>query len=566
MGIEWIVLIVLACAAVVALVIGMSVAAARKSRRYEETLREQRLAAEEPAAEEPAAEEPVAEEPAAEEPAAEEPAAEEPAAEEPAAEEPAAEEPAAEEPAAEEPVAEEPAAEEPVAEESAAEEPVAEEPAAEEPVAEEPAAEEPAAEEPAAEEPAAEEPAAEEPAAEEPAAEEPAAEEPAEKQKEAGGAEKRGRTILYRMEYSYSAKLYQSSPEQKEFYNAIVQEARSFPKVKRAVSWRQERIYFGRNKLALLVFRGKRLCIALALDPEEWEETKYHGLDMGEIKRYEKTPMMLRITSARKAKYACELLRVAAERAGLVRQEAPDERLDLPYRTTEDLLDAGLIRMVANGRGGENDVYEKASIGAVIRDKVSLGEARTLISDETAKRILEESTEPSAAEEGTAAEETAAEEAKPETAGTMPQLTGRQPAAALPPPAGKIPAEKIPAEKAPAERAVPPAERAVPPAERAVPPAEGKAPAEGRPAAGKEGGRGGARGHINIDTLAAHFEPYAHVTLDAMKAKKLVPARVARVKVLARGVLDKPLFVEAQDFSLDAVKMILLVGGRVKRK
>ena len=449
MGIEWIVLIVLACAAVVALVIGMSVAAARKSRRYEETLREQRLAAEEPAAEEPAAEEP--------------------------------------------------------------------------------------------------------------AAEEPAAEEPAEKQKEAGGAEKRGRTILYRMEYSYSAKLYQSSPEQKEFYNAIVQEARSFPKVKRAVSWRQERIYFGRNKLALLVFRGKRLCIALALDPEEWEETKYHGLDMGEIKRYEKTPMMLRITSARKAKYACELLRVAAERAGLVRQEAPDERLDLPYRTTEDLLDAGLIRMVANGRGGENDVYEKASIGAVIRDKVSLGEARTLISDETAKRILEESTEPSAAEEGTAAEETAAEEAKPETAGTMPQLTGRQPAAALPPPAGKIPAEKIPAEKAPAERAVPPAERA-------VPPAEGKAPAEGRPAAGKEGGRGGARGHINIDTLAAHFEPYAHVTLDAMKAKKLVPARVARVKVLARGVLDKPLFVEAQDFSLDAVKMILLVGGRVKRK
>ena len=364
------------------------------------------------------------------------------------------------------------------------------------------------------------------------------------------------------MEYSYSAKLYQSSPEQKEFYNAIVQEARSFPKVKRAVSWRQERIYFGRNKLALLVFRGKRLCIALALDPEEWEETKYHGLDMGEIKRYEKTPMMLRITSVRKAKYACELLRVAAERAGLVRQEAPDERLDLPYRTTEELLDAGLIRMVANGRGGENDVYEKASIGAMIRDKVSLGEARTLISDEAAKRILEESTEPSAAEEGTAAEETAAEESKPETAGTMPQLTGRQPAAALPPPAEKIPAEKAPAEKIPAEKA--PAEKA--PAERAVPPAEGKAPAEGRPAAGKEGGRGGARGHINIDTLAAHFEPYAHVTLDAMKAKKLVPARVARVKVLARGVLDKPLFVEAQDFSLDAVKMILLVGGRVKRK
>ena len=499
MGIEWIIVIAAACAAVAALAVaalavGFGVSAAKKNRRRREAEAEAWRASEQAAQQ-------------AEEPA--EQAVQQ-------TEEPAEAEEKQEEKPAEQAVqqTEEPAEVEEKQEEKPAEQAA---PQKEKPVKAEEKQAEKQAEEPAVTE-----------------------------QKRAAEGMAR-RTILYRMEYSYSAKLYQSSPEQKEFYGAIVQEARAFPKVRRAVSWRQERIYAGRKKLALLVFRGKRLCIALALDPEEWEETKYHGLDMGEIKRYEKTPMMLRITSARKAKYACELLRVAAERAGLVRQEAPDERLDLPYRTTEELLDAGLIRMVANGRGGENDVYEKASIGAMIRDKVSLGEARTLISDETAKRILEESTEPSAAEEGTAAEETAAEEAKPETAGTMPQLTGRQPAAALPPPAEKIPAEKAPAE-------------------RAVPPAEGKAPAEGRPAAGKEGGRGGARGHINIDTLAAHFEPYAHVTLDAMKAKKLVPARVARVKVLARGVLEKPLFVEAQDFSLDAVKMILLVGGRVKRK
>ena len=484
MGIEWIIVIAVGCAAVAALVIGLSVSAAKKSRRRREAAARQ-------AAEPPA----------------------------PAAEQAAPVAAKEEEPAVEEPVKEE-AAEQPV------EEPAAEEPAVEEPAAEEAAAE-PAAEEPAAEQAAPVAAKEEEPAAEQPAAEGPAAE----------GGEKSRRTILYRMEYSYSAKLYQSSPEQKDFYSTIVQEVRSFPKVKRAVSWRQERIYAGRNKLALLVFRGKRLCIALALDPDEWEETKYHGLDVGEIKRYEKTPMMLRITSARKAKYACELLRIAAERAGLVRQEAPAEELDLPYRTTEELLDVGLIRMIANGRGGENDVYEKASIGAMIRDKVSLGEARTLISDETAKRILEESTDPSAAEEPAAAEEE--EQTLPDPAEPAMQLTGRQPAAALP-----LPAEK----EAPSA------------------PAEGKAPVRAKPSAEKEEGRGGMRGHINIDTLAAHFEPYAHVTLEAMKAKKLVPARVTRVKVLARGVLDKPLFVEAQDFSLDAVKMILLVGGRVKRK
>ncbi len=362
-------------------------------------------------------------------------------------------------------------------------------------------------------------------------AEEPAVTE--QKAAEGKAAPKARRTILYRMEYSYSAKLYQSSPEQKEFYGAIVQEARSFPKVRRAVSWRQERIYAGRKKLALLVFRGKRLCIALALDPEEWEETKYHGIDVGDVKRYEKTPMMLRITSARKAKYACALLRIAAERAELAREEVPAEELDLPYRTTEELLGAGLIRMIASGKGAEGDVYEKASVGAMIREKISLGEARTLISDEEAKRILEENTEPSAAAEFAGGEEQAA----PDAAEPAVLLAGKQPAAALPPPAER---KGLPAPDGQGERAK-------------------------EPPAGKEEARS-VRGHVNIDTLAAHFEPYAHVTPAAMKAKKLVPARVTRVKVLARGVLDKPLFVEAQDFSLDAVKMILLVGGRVKRK
>ncbi len=35
------------------------------------------------------------------------------------------------------------------------------------------------------------------------------------------------------------------------------------------------------------------------------------------------------------------------------------------------------------------------------------------------------------------------------------------------------------------------------------------------------------------------------------------------MKVLAKGSLNKPLIVEADDFSLEAVKMIALTGGRV---
>ena len=94
MGIEWIIVIAVGCAAVAALVIGLSVSAAKKSRRRREAAARQAAEPPAPAAEQAA---PVAakeEEPAAE--SAEEKVAEQPAAEEPAAEEPAAEEPAAE--------------------------------------------------------------------------------------------------------------------------------------------------------------------------------------------------------------------------------------------------------------------------------------------------------------------------------------------------------------------------------------------------------------------------------------------------------------------------------------
>ena len=66
---------------------------------------------------------------------------------------------------------------------------------------------------------------------------------------------------------------------------------------------------------------------------------------------------------------------------------------------------------------------------------------------------------------------------------------------------------------------------------------------------------------INIDTLSEQFSAGDTVDMSAMKDKGLIPCKASFVKVLARGVLDKPLTVVADDFSVDAVKMILLTGG-----
>lgn len=71
---------------------------------------------------------------------------------------------------------------------------------------------------------------------------------------------------------------------------------------------------------------------------------------------------------------------------------------------------------------------------------------------------------------------------------------------------------------------------------------------------------------INIDTLSDRFAAGQTVNLDSLKAKGLIPGGSDFVKVLARGHLDKKLTVEAQDFSADAVKMIILTGGKVIEK
>ncbi len=79
---------------------------------------------------------------------------------------------------------------------------------------------------------------------------------------------------------------------------------------------------------------------------------------------------------------------------------------------------------------------------------------------------------------------------------------------------------------------------------------------------GSRAGRG-KRSYVNLDTVCANYREGEKVDLDSLKAKGLIDKKAAAYKVLARGSLDKSLTVEANDFSLPAVKMIALTGGKV---
>ena len=68
---------------------------------------------------------------------------------------------------------------------------------------------------------------------------------------------------------------------------------------------------------------------------------------------------------------------------------------------------------------------------------------------------------------------------------------------------------------------------------------------------------------VNIDTLGEYFADGERVTIEEMRERiPFFDRRATAVKVLARGVLNKQLEVEADDFSLAAVKMIALLGGK----
>ena len=470
---------------------------------------EEGLAEGEPLAEEVPAEETPVEEAPAEEPAEETPVEEVPA-EEPAEEAPVEEVPA-EDPAEEAPVEEVPA-EEP-AEEAPVEEVPAEEPAEEAPVEEVPA-EEPAEEASVEEVPADDQSELAVAAAvpveddEEDEAEEEEDDDddfenddddiedifveapaPAEQTDENGviipiiplpiGEEKR--KIYVRYLYSFRAKLIQAPQEIQQRYGELADEVNSYSRVKMSVSWKQVRIYAGRNTLAMLLFKGRKLCMSFALDPKDYEDTKYRGKDLSEVKRFQKTPMLLKLTSPRKVRYAKYLFAQVAEKFGLEKGETVRTEFYLPYGTTDELVERGLVKKFVRGGAEAGADVERANISEMIRNRVTLREAQTALSDEAAAELIEH-----------------------ETHGMLDDED--QPAAELP--------------------------------------------------------RGAKRGIVNKDTLSKSFEADDTVTLEALIEKGIVPKKVGFVKVLARGILDKPLTVEAQDFSIDAVKMIVLTGGK----
>ena len=403
------------------------------------------------------------------------------------------------------------------------EEVVVEEPVVEEPVVEEPA---PLYEEvveeyipaPVVEEPVVEIP--EEPVVEEPAVvEEPVQE--AEPVLVPTYYDNEGNKIDIKYSRSFTANLIQSDDTVKDYYSELKNHILSYKGVKSRFSWKFDSYNRGRDQLFKVKLRGKTICLYCALDPNEFDESKYHH-EAIDAKIFADVPMLVKIKSGLGLRKAKELVDITMAKFGIEKDEKAktvDYVAKYPYEPNEPLLARKLIKaliaddaVVVMSSKPKEEVVEPI-VEPVVEEPVVIEEP-----------VVEE---PVVAEEPVVEEPQVEEEIVIEAPAIEPELV----------------IESVSAEEA---------HHIVEEKHIDVSMEEG---------VDYITAKDNKKAIVNIDTLSKNYRAGEDVTIQSMKDKKLIDKKAKCVKVLARGVLDKPLKIRAGEFSQTAIEMILLTGG-----
>ena len=271
-----------------------------------------------------------------------------------------------------------------------------------------------------------------------------------------------GNVFQIRFVKSFQAKLSQSDDTVKNYYNELKNHALSYKKANSRLSWHFDSINVGRAAVLKFAIRGKTLCVYLALNADDYAETKYK-VEKAESKKFEDVSCLYRIKNDRRCSYAKDLIDAAMVSIPTEKGKESNEDFRLPYEETKALLEKGWIKELKTQVNAP-----KPKIHSITVEK-----AEELMDDETAEASIE--------------------------------------------------ADAV------------------------------------------HHHRAGKKEIINIDTLSQNYQDGDTVTLDSLIEKGLVPAETGYVKVLARGTLDKKLIVDLDEYSPQAVKMIVILGGHAQK-
>lgn len=156
--------------------------------------------------------------------------------------------------------------------------------------------------------------------------------------------------IVTRYRKGFASRLVQSQGNAQEYYSLIKNALLAHKGVKNRVSWNYEAFNRGRAHVAKINVKTKTLYLYLALDPAELADTKYGIIDVSSKKKYASVPVLMKIKGERKFKYALELVdKLCGETMGLTKLELDEVDYKLPYQTLDEMVESGLVKMLAAG-------------------------------------------------------------------------------------------------------------------------------------------------------------------------------------------------------------------------
>ena len=167
-----------------------------------------------------------------------------------------------------------------------------------------------------------------------------------------------GRRIVIKYRHSFRSRMIQADEESKAYYADIKNYLVSFEKIGAADSQNYESFSLGRQQIAKLNLSGKTLVLYLALDPQKLDGSKYKFENVGDRKRFEKTPLKIKIRSARSQKWAKELIDMVMQENGIPQGELKNEDYAMPYEDKASLIARGLIQVLAQDEASGEKVDE----------------------------------------------------------------------------------------------------------------------------------------------------------------------------------------------------------------
>ena len=304
--------------------------------------------------------------------------------------------------------------------------------------------------------------------------------------------------------WSYTAKIIQGDNKLKICYGKVKNCLLQYGLVNR-ISWNYETFKSGNKTLARLELRGKTLLLYLALDAGKYKGTEYKVTDVSGVAKNAEVPLLYEIITDKNCSSAKELISEMMKENGLeAGNVAPvDYVAEYRFEGTTALLQKGLVKVVKGKKSAKSDGEE--ALAEAVKEEAP------------AKKVVEVPVEKVVEAPAVVHEEPKKEQKKAE--------------------------ESVPAVKK-----------------------EKAAPVKAVVQVGEARSDKTRKDIVNVGDLNKLFKAGEKVTVkEIVKRVPSVDSRATYIKVLARGVLDKALHIEADGFSSAATEKIALAGGSVIR-